>query len=67
MIAIVRMGFDLAIPFEAGGMDTSGFTVASGMARARPDDRPPGCRRSGYLATCLSILVPALLGRSRIA
>jgi hypothetical protein len=66
MIGIGKFGFDLAIPFEAGGMDTSGFTVAPGMARARPSDDQPQCR-AGFLATCFWMVASALLGRSLVA
>jgi hypothetical protein len=67
MIGIGKFGFDLAIPFEAGGMDTSGFTVAPGMARARPSDDQPRFRRTGFLATCFWMVASALLGRSLVA
>jgi hypothetical protein len=65
MNAIVRLGFDLAIPFETGGMDTSGFTVAAGTLRAGAAGDRPGSRRTGFLATSFWMAVSAVLGRSR--
>jgi hypothetical protein len=54
--------FDLALPFENGGMDASGFTVAPGTAQGRRlDVRAP--RWTGHLATCLWIGVMSVLAR----
>jgi hypothetical protein len=65
MIGIGKFGFDLAIPFEAGGMDTSGFTVAAGTAQGRsaaPRGDHPRHRWTGYLAAYLWMAASALAG-----
>jgi hypothetical protein len=56
MIGIGNLALDLAIPFEAGGMDTSGFTVAAGTPqgrRARPAGEAAPYRWTGLVATWL--------------
>jgi hypothetical protein len=64
-IGIGTFAFDLALPFETGGMDASGFTVAPGTAQgerahpaAGPSDEQPAsllCRLVSCLATCIWI------------
>ena len=55
--------FELALPYENGGMDASGFTVAPGTAQVRRVDTPPPSRWTGHLATCLWIGIVSVLAR----
>ena len=61
-IGIGTFAFDLALPFETGGMDASGFTVAPGTAQGRRAGlsaaRVDGQGSSwGSCASCLSTLM----------
>ena len=63
-IGIGIFAFDLALPFDAGGMDASGFTVAPGTPQGMRSDMAelPPPRWTGSLATCLWIgAISALL------
>jgi hypothetical protein len=65
--------FDLALPFENGGMDASGFTVAPGTAQGQRADlttvrfdgggspSEPAFSWSGCLATCFWMAASALV------
>jgi hypothetical protein len=57
MISFGTFSFDLALPFEAGGMDASGFTVAPAAAPCKEQieacETPSG-RAAFDLSGCLA-------------
>ncbi|HJZ42234.1 MAG TPA: hypothetical protein VJ233_00800 [Hyphomicrobiaceae bacterium] len=69
-IGIGTFAFELALPFETGGIDASGFTVAPGTAqgeRARPAAGPSDEQAASLLGRIISCLATCIwIGASAV-